>query len=146
MSSTTDKIKGMKDQAVGAVKQGIGKVTGSDDMKIKGAAQQIKGKAEVASGKVKDAVKDAVARAADKVNKKLSRNRVGWRTSPHPRSSCAFALDDRGFFARGQPLLRMARMSFLTGPGFGSDFETAPGGGAFGGALGSMISKSPRGP
>ena len=63
MSSTTDKIKGMADQAAGAVKQGVGKAVGDRNLEVKGALQKKKGEAEQAIGKAKDAVKNVVDRA-----------------------------------------------------------------------------------
>ena len=58
MSSTTDKIKGAADQAIGTVKSGVGSVVGSDKLKVEGEAQKIKGKVEVAVGNAKDEAKD----------------------------------------------------------------------------------------
>jgi uncharacterized protein YjbJ (UPF0337 family) len=57
--STTDKIKGVANQAAGSVKQGVGKMTGDHQMQAEGAAQELKGKAQKAVGDVKGAVKDA---------------------------------------------------------------------------------------
>jgi uncharacterized protein YjbJ (UPF0337 family) len=64
MSSTTDKIKGATNEAVGKAKQGLGDMTGSDRMKGEGAVQEIKGKGQQALGDAKDAAKDAVDSAA----------------------------------------------------------------------------------
>ena len=64
MSSTTDKIKGATNEAVGKAKQGIGEATGSDRMKGEGVVQEIKGKGQQAMGDAKDAAKEAVDRAA----------------------------------------------------------------------------------
>ena len=71
MSSTSDKIKGVADQAIGSVKKGVGNVTGSDKMKIEGEAQKIKGKGEVAVGDAKDAIKNAANKTADEINRKI---------------------------------------------------------------------------
>lgn len=71
MSSTGDKIKGVADQAMGAIKQGVGKVVGSDNLKVEGKVQEIQGQAEVALGKTKDAVKKGASAVADAINKKL---------------------------------------------------------------------------
>ncbi len=57
-SSTTDKAKGAKDQAVGKVKEQTGKAVGDDKLKNKGKAQQVKGHMEEAKGKIKDSLKD----------------------------------------------------------------------------------------
>lgn len=60
MSSTTDKIKGVVNEAVGNAKQGIGNVTGNDKLKAEGKAQELKGEAQRGIGEAKDAVKNAV--------------------------------------------------------------------------------------
>lgn len=57
-SSTTDRTKGAKDQAVGKIKEEGGKAVGNNELKNKGEAQQVKGHVEEAKGKIKDAVKD----------------------------------------------------------------------------------------
>ncbi|MDE1168922.1 MAG: CsbD family protein [Pseudomonas sp.] len=57
MSGTKDKVKGMANEAVGNVKQGIGKATGNDKMRAEGVVQEAKGDAQQVKGKVKDAVK-----------------------------------------------------------------------------------------
>ena len=54
MGSATDKIKGYANQAAGNVKQGVGKAVGSEEMQVKGGAQELKGKAQVAVGDVKE--------------------------------------------------------------------------------------------
>ena len=71
MSSTTDKIKGTTNEAVGKAKQGIGEATGSERLQGEGAVQEIKGKGQKAMGDAKDATKDAVNHAAAKANKNL---------------------------------------------------------------------------
>ena len=63
MSSTTDKIKGMANEAAGNVKQAAGKLTGNDRLKVDGALQERKGEAQQTVGKAKDAVKKVVDRA-----------------------------------------------------------------------------------
>ena len=60
MSSTTDKIKGATNEAVGKAKQGIGNATGNDKMKVDGAMQEAKGDVQKAVGNTKDAIKKAV--------------------------------------------------------------------------------------
>jgi len=69
--STTDKITGLTNEAVGKAKQGAGGVVGSDKLQVKGAAQEAKGEAQKAVGDAKAATKDAANKAADFVNKKL---------------------------------------------------------------------------
>ena len=71
MTSTTDKIKGMANEAVGKAKQGIGDAVGNDRLNAEGKAQEVKGDAQRAVGDAKDAVKDTANRAADAVNRKL---------------------------------------------------------------------------
>ncbi|MGE8127675.1 CsbD family protein [Methylobacterium sp. NPDC080182] len=66
MSSTTDKIKGLANEAVGNVKQGIGNATDNDRLKVEGKAQELKGGAQKATGDVKDGAKHV----ADKVTGK----------------------------------------------------------------------------
>ena len=60
MSSTTDKIKGATNEAVGKAKQGIGNATGNDKMKVDGALQEATGDVQKAVGHAKDAVKKAI--------------------------------------------------------------------------------------
>lgn len=60
MSSTTDKIKGAVNEAVGNAKQGIGNATGNDKLKAEGKAQELKGEAQRGIGEAKDTVKNAV--------------------------------------------------------------------------------------
>lgn len=59
MSSTTDKIKGVANEALGKAKQGVGDVSGNDKLKAEGAAQELKGKAQGTVGDAKSAVKSA---------------------------------------------------------------------------------------
>jgi len=60
MSSTTDKIKGVTNEAVGNAKQGIGKAVDSDKMQVEGVIQERTGEAQQAVGKTKDALKKAI--------------------------------------------------------------------------------------
>jgi len=60
MGSTTDKIKGMANEAAGNVKQATGKAFNKPEWEAEGAAQELKGEAQQALGKGKDAVKKAV--------------------------------------------------------------------------------------
>lgn len=57
MSSTGDKVKGMANEAVGNVKQGVGKATDNSRLQAEGKAQEVKGEGQQAKGQVKDAVK-----------------------------------------------------------------------------------------
>ncbi len=63
MSSTTDKIKGMANEAAGNLKQAAGKVVGNDRLRAEGIAQERKGEAQQAVGKGKDAVKKIIDKA-----------------------------------------------------------------------------------
>jgi len=63
MGSTSDKISGMANEAVGKVKQGVGSATGNDKLRAEGAAQEVKGEVQQATGKAKDAVKNVVDKA-----------------------------------------------------------------------------------
>ena len=69
MGSTTDKIKGMANEAVGNIKQVVGDAVDSPKLKGEGIAQERKGEAQQAVGKAKDAVKDA----ADAVKRGVDR-------------------------------------------------------------------------
>ncbi len=63
MGSTSDKIKGMANEASGNVKQAAGKATGNKKLAAKGFAQERKGEAQQAVGKAKDTVKKMVDKA-----------------------------------------------------------------------------------
>lgn len=67
MSSTTDKIKGLANEAAGNVKQSVGKVTGNERLQAEGKAQEVEGKTQRTVGEAKDGVKNA----ADKVKNSL---------------------------------------------------------------------------
>jgi uncharacterized protein YjbJ (UPF0337 family) len=71
MGSTTDKIKGTANEAMGKAKKGLGEATGDEQLEGEGAIQEVKGKGQKAMGDVKDAAKDAINRAAAAANKKL---------------------------------------------------------------------------
>ncbi|MCK6188772.1 MULTISPECIES: CsbD family protein [unclassified Pseudomonas] len=59
MSSTSDKAKGLANEAVGNIKQGVGKVTDNDKLRAEGVIQEKKGEVQQAVGDTKDAVKKA---------------------------------------------------------------------------------------
>jgi len=63
MSSTTDKMKGAANEAIGKAKQGVGNAVDSDKLKAEGAIQETKGKMQHAVGTAKEAVKKAVDNA-----------------------------------------------------------------------------------
>ena len=71
MGSTADKASGYANQAAGTIKQGVGKAVGSEELQVKGAVQELKGKAQVAVGDVKETVKEGADAAADEINRKL---------------------------------------------------------------------------
>jgi uncharacterized protein YjbJ (UPF0337 family) len=71
MSSTTDKVKGTANEAMGKAKQKIGEATGSERLEGEGAIQEVKGKGQKAVGDAKEATKDALNRAAAKASDKL---------------------------------------------------------------------------
>ncbi|HMO31299.1 CsbD family protein [Enterovirga sp.] len=62
MSGTTDKIKGMANEAAGNVKQGLGKLTGDERLRAEGLAQEAKGDAQQAVGDLKNKIKDAAGK------------------------------------------------------------------------------------
>ena len=71
MGSTKDKIAGLANKAAGNIKQGVGKVVGSDKLQVEGKVQEIKGEGQRAMGAAKDKVKETANKAADYLNKKL---------------------------------------------------------------------------
>jgi uncharacterized protein YjbJ (UPF0337 family) len=71
MGSTTDKVKGATNEAIGKAKQGIGEATGSDRLQGEGVVQEVKGKAQKAMGDAKEAAKEAMDKAANAANKNL---------------------------------------------------------------------------
>ena len=71
MGSTTDKVTGAANEAIGKAKQGVGEAVGSDRLQGEGAMQEVKGKGQKAVGDAKEATKDAVNKVAAAANKKL---------------------------------------------------------------------------
>jgi uncharacterized protein YjbJ (UPF0337 family) len=71
MGSTTDKIKGSTNEAIGKAKKGVGEAVGSDRLQGEGMMQEAKGHGQKAVGGAKQAAKDAANKAAAQVNKKL---------------------------------------------------------------------------
>jgi uncharacterized protein YjbJ (UPF0337 family) len=55
-----DRIEGSLKQAAGAIKEGVGKVTGDAKIEAEGTAEKAEGKVQNSVGGVKDAVRDAV--------------------------------------------------------------------------------------
>jgi uncharacterized protein YjbJ (UPF0337 family) len=64
MGSTTDKIKGHTNEAVGNVKQAVGKAIGSEKLEVEGGVQELKGEGQVAVGKAKAATKEGAPRSS----------------------------------------------------------------------------------
>ena len=58
-----NRVQGAWDKTKGAVKEGVGKMTGDEKLQGEGMADKAKGKAESAVGGAKDTVRDA----ADKI-------------------------------------------------------------------------------
>jgi uncharacterized protein YjbJ (UPF0337 family) len=71
MSGTTDKIKGMANEAGGAIKKNVGQAVGSDQMEAEGLAQEVKGKVQNAVGDAKNAAKDAAKKIDDAAQRNL---------------------------------------------------------------------------
>ena len=63
MGSTTDKLKGLANEAAGNTKQAAGRVLDKPSLEVEGIAQERKGEAQQALGKTKDAVKKVVDKA-----------------------------------------------------------------------------------
>ena len=55
-----NRIDGAIDKAKGAIKEGVGKLTGDEKLQAEGMADKAKGKAESAVGGVADAARNAV--------------------------------------------------------------------------------------
>jgi uncharacterized protein YjbJ (UPF0337 family) len=62
MGSTTDKIRGAVDTAVGKAKEKAGYAIGSEKLQAKGVVQAIKGKVETGIGKAKSGLKKGIDR------------------------------------------------------------------------------------
>ena len=71
MGSTSDKIKGTANEAMGKVKRKLGEATGDEQLEGEGVMQDLKGKGQKAVGDTKEAAKEALDRAAAAADKKL---------------------------------------------------------------------------
>jgi uncharacterized protein YjbJ (UPF0337 family) len=60
VGSTSDKAKGMANDAAGNVKQSVGKATENESLEAEGFAQERKGEAQRAVGEAKDTVKNSI--------------------------------------------------------------------------------------
>jgi uncharacterized protein YjbJ (UPF0337 family) len=58
-----NRVKGAVDEFAGRARQKAGKLTGNTPLRVKGVAQQVKGKLESAWGMAKDAVVERNGRA-----------------------------------------------------------------------------------
>jgi uncharacterized protein YjbJ (UPF0337 family) len=56
----SDRISGAADQAKGAIKQGVGKMTGDTKLQAEGAADKAAGKFKSTVGGAKDAAREAL--------------------------------------------------------------------------------------
>ena len=68
MNST--QVNGKVDEVVGSIKRNAGRMTGNTPLRVKGIAQQAKGKIEGALGKAKDVVAQANQEANQGANRK----------------------------------------------------------------------------
>jgi uncharacterized protein YjbJ (UPF0337 family) len=71
MGSTTDKVKGVANEAIGKAKQSVGEAVDSDKLKGEGLVQEAKGHGQQALGDAKAAAKEAVDKAANYAHRKL---------------------------------------------------------------------------
>ena len=71
MSGTTDKIKGLGNEAAGSAKRNIGQAVGNDRLEAEGLAQEVKGKVQSAVGDAKNAAKDAARKIDDAAQRNL---------------------------------------------------------------------------
>ena len=53
-----DQVKGMTKEAVGEVKEQVGKATGDTDLKVRGHAKEFEGKAQKKLGDLKEAARE----------------------------------------------------------------------------------------
>ena len=63
MNSTSDKIKGLANEAAGKVKQDIGKIVGNPKLEAEGVVQKHVGAAQQAVGEAKSAIKKVIDNA-----------------------------------------------------------------------------------
>lgn len=57
-----NRVQGAWDKVKGAVKEGVGKVTGDEKLEAEGKADKVAGKAESAVGGAKDTIRDAASK------------------------------------------------------------------------------------
>lgn len=71
MSNTSDKASGLANEAIGNIKQGVGKLIGSEKLQAEGKLQEIKGEGQQAVGDAKNATKKGADSVSDYINNKL---------------------------------------------------------------------------
>jgi uncharacterized protein YjbJ (UPF0337 family) len=62
-----DEIKGKYEQAKGSIKEGMGRLTGDDDMRAEGSADKMKGDVQEGFGTAKRKVGEAIEDVGDAV-------------------------------------------------------------------------------
>ena len=71
MGSTTDKVTGVINRAIGKAKRGVGNAVGSDRLTAEGASQEAKGDVQRAVGTAKSALEDGGDKAAAALDRNL---------------------------------------------------------------------------
>ena len=71
MGSTSDKVTGYANEAVGKLKKNAGRIVGSEKMEIEGGLQELKGKAQVEIGKTKAAIVEGADKITEDADRKL---------------------------------------------------------------------------
>ena len=64
-----DEVEGKYEQAKGSVKEGVGRITGDDDLEAEGAGDKLKGDIQEGWGGTKRKVGDMLDHAGDAINK-----------------------------------------------------------------------------
>ena len=64
-----DEVEGKYDQMKGSVTEGLGKITGDDEMRSEGAADKLKGDVQEGWGGTKRKIGDMLDHAGDAINK-----------------------------------------------------------------------------
>lgn len=60
MGEFTENVKGMTNEAVGNVKQGVGKLVGDEKLRAEGVVQERKGEAQYIKGDIEGAAGDKI--------------------------------------------------------------------------------------
>lgn len=68
MADSKAKSAEVKDKTVGAVKEAVGKVTGDEELELKGKTQSLKGDLEGKAADIADKVGEIKEDAAEKIN------------------------------------------------------------------------------